>query len=134
MIFIGDVAIAPGDRFRHVGFPGNFQVKPICLSLEGAISPQDEPPAHGLCNSLNCLDPSKISHWDQFFLVITTLRISQMEYQSRKRTSLKINYNSSVPDVPRLMLSLLLLRQTSSALVLAGLSFSVCLLHQRDPE
>ena len=59
MIFIGDVAIAPGDRFRHVGFPDNFQVKPICLNLEGAISPQDELPARGLCNSLNCLDSFK---------------------------------------------------------------------------
>ncbi|MRH78514.1 hypothetical protein GH984_07320 [Spiribacter sp. C176] len=59
MIFIGDVAIAPGDRFRHVGFPDNFQVKPICLNLEGAISPQDELPARGLCNSVNSLDSFK---------------------------------------------------------------------------
>lgn len=56
MIFTGDVAIAPGDRFRHVGFPDCFKDAPICLNLEGAVSLQDQIPPRGLCNSKSWFD------------------------------------------------------------------------------
>ncbi len=59
MIFVGDVAIAPDDKFEHNNFPSIFSKKPLCINLEGAISPSGNIPKFGTCNS---------SHWNDSFI------------------------------------------------------------------
>lgn len=56
MIFVGDVAIAPGDYFCHHGFPAIFGEKRLCLNLEGAISNGYSVPKFGTCNSADWQD------------------------------------------------------------------------------
>lgn len=51
MIFVGDVAIAPGDVFYHQGFPEVFGEKKLCINLEGAVSVDCGVPDFGTCNS-----------------------------------------------------------------------------------
>lgn len=51
MIFAGDVAIAPGDFFRHRNFPDVFRRKKMCVNLEGAVSVDGFMPSFGTCNS-----------------------------------------------------------------------------------
>lgn len=51
MIFIGDVAIAPREKFTHLGFPSNFLRSPLCPNLEGAVSTEDVELDWGVCNS-----------------------------------------------------------------------------------
>lgn len=58
MIFVGDVAIAPGDLFVHRGFPNVFRQKKLCVNLEGAISTDGRIPKFGTCNS---------SEWQEAF-------------------------------------------------------------------
>jgi len=38
MIFLGDVAIAKGDKFLMKGFPPVFQTEGLCLNLEGSLT------------------------------------------------------------------------------------------------
>ncbi len=64
MIFVGDVAVAPGDNFRFNGFGGAFRDVPLSLNLEGAVAQEtDEVPAWGCCNANNWTD-----HFSQFRL------------------------------------------------------------------
>lgn len=55
MLFVGDVAIAPGDIFTYEGFPDVFEGKKICPNLEGAIENGNTLPDFGLCNSKDWL-------------------------------------------------------------------------------
>ena len=50
MIFVGDVAIASSDHFKHESFPSSFLDVPICLNLEGAVSESMVLPKRGLVN------------------------------------------------------------------------------------
>ena len=51
MLFVGDVAIAPGDRMKHECFPQVLLKKPLCLNLEGAVGSMDFMLDWGVCNS-----------------------------------------------------------------------------------
>ena len=51
VIFIGDVAIAPGERFLFRDFPSSLADRPWCCNLEGSVaSPQAALPAWGVVN------------------------------------------------------------------------------------
>ena len=50
MIFVGDVSIAAGDRFRFEGFPDELRRQPLCLNLEGAVNDGTEDAA-GACTT-----------------------------------------------------------------------------------
>jgi len=56
MIFVGDVAIAPGDEFIFNNLPAAFSEKKICINLEGSISPDDVMPNYGVVNSRNFMN------------------------------------------------------------------------------
>lgn len=57
MIFVGDVAIAPGDRFEFIGFPESVSAVPCCVNLEGAIAPRGLAlPEWGVANSEEWLE------------------------------------------------------------------------------
>jgi hypothetical protein len=53
MIFVGDVAVAPGDFFDHQGFPERWKERRLCVNLEGAVSTNGFMPEFGVCNSAN---------------------------------------------------------------------------------
>lgn len=56
MIFVGDVSIAPGDRFLFKSFPLSFLTTPVCFNLEGPISHNSSPPRDSVCNTSSLLD------------------------------------------------------------------------------
>ena len=51
MIFVGDVSIAAGDRFRFEGFPDELCRQPLCLNLEGAVNDGTQVPDWGVYNA-----------------------------------------------------------------------------------
>lgn len=56
MIFVGDVAIAPGDKFNFNELPPVFAEKKTCINLEGAISSQETLPNYGVINTPSFFD------------------------------------------------------------------------------
>ncbi len=50
MIFVGDVAVAPGDRFSFERVPAGFRNAAQCFNLEGAVYALSSPPAWGTCS------------------------------------------------------------------------------------
>jgi len=56
MIFVGDVAIARGDRFVFAGFPGGMLRRPWCVNLEGAVAVGESRPEWGVYNDESWID------------------------------------------------------------------------------
>lgn len=50
MLFVGDVAVAPGEQFIHLGFPSRIKRLPMCLNLEGAVLDEKLVLSRGLSN------------------------------------------------------------------------------------
>lgn len=56
MIFVGDVAIASGDRFTHSGIPMEMLSDQWCVNLEGAVSASRQAIDWGVYNSTDWTD------------------------------------------------------------------------------